>query len=566
MRHLTSKITVGFLMVLVISTSAAAINRGEALSEIISALSLPLWNGKSFSDVPKDHPSSRYVESAFSMGILFPSDRFYPDIEISKAEAIAFSFRAMGWQHEAQLVASLGHITGELPPYLEPYVNLAGETEPKMPSNLLRSPSETLKEDDLKELTDWLKDRIVSGLRWDMTLNSPCYTLYLHREGVGRPPKGWAIALSESATEEKAKAMLKKLNKLNLPSYIERTDCAFSVRIGPYNNYAQAWLLAKGVPREFGKTSILPIGGGGRTLFWCMIKALPSKTYITTAPSIGARKLSLSEIGEHSKSTAAVNAGFFWKNRPVGTIVIDDVPVSPTYKDRSAIGWDQDMVYFGDGSYRLSAECENNGLPISAINQPTSEGKIGFYTPHFGQFATSIKGNGTEFLLQGSKTVKVRKSTGSNHFMKPEENILYLRTSGLGPLSDAAEIKLQTIWSDEAMVGTKQVIQAGPMILGLEGPFSSEWFSDSIINKRHPRTLAGWDGDRLCWIVIDGRSSWHSDGATLSEAAFIARQAGLLKAINMDGGGSSQMWWKGITVNRPSEGRERPLPYAVTFR
>ncbi|MEA3284534.1 MAG: phosphodiester glycosidase family protein [Synergistota bacterium] len=565
MRHLL-KITAGFMLALAISTSAAAVNRGEALSEIISALSLPLWNGRSFSDVPKDHPSSRYVESAFAMGILFPSDRFYPDIEISKAEAIAFSFRAMGWHHEAKMVASLVQTTGELPPYLEPYVSLAGEIEPKMPPALVRSPSNTLNEEDLKDLTEWLKESIVSGVRWDMSVNSSSYTLSLHREGVGRPPKGWAIALSENSSEEKARATIERLKNLNFPSYMEKTDCAFSVRIGPYSNYAQAWLLAKRVPKEFGKASILPIGGGGRTLFWCMIKALPSRTSITTAPSIGARKLSLSKIGEHSHSVAAVNAGFFWKNRPVGTIVVDDIPASPTYKNRSAVGWNQDMAFFGDGSFRLSAECGDKSLPISSINQPTSEGKIGFYTPHFGQFATSIKGNGTEFLLKRSKTVKTRRAAGSNHFMKPEENILYLRTSGLGPLSDAAEIKLQTIWSDEAMIGAKQVIQAGPMILGLEGPFSSEWFSDSIINKRHPRTLAGWDGDSLCWIVIDGRSSWHSDGATLSEAAFIARQAGLLKAINMDGGGSSQLWWKGITVNIPSEGRERPLPYAVTFR
>jgi hypothetical protein len=31
----------------------------------------------------------------------------------------------------------------------------------------------------------------------------------------------------------------------------------------------------------------------------------------------------------------------------------------------------------------------------------------------------------------------------------------------------------------------------------------------------------------------------------------------------MDGGGSSELIWRGIVANMPSDGKERPLPYAV---
>ena len=67
----------------------------------------------------------------------------------------------------------------------------------------------------------------------------------------------------------------------------------------------------------------------------------------------------------------------------------------------------------------------------------------------------------------------------------------------------------------------------------------------------------------MVWIVVDGRSSWHSQGLTIEEAAAWGRRLGLTALLNLDGGGSSELWWDGHVVNRVSDGRERPMPYGL---
>lgn len=56
----------------------------------------------------------------------------------------------------------------------------------------------------------------------------------------------------------------------------------------------------------------------------------------------------------------------------------------------------------------------------------------------------------------------------------------------------------------------------------------------------HPRTVAGIceDGSVLV-AVIDGRRPWHSNGATLCDAAILLKNHGAVRGINLDGGGSS---------------------------
>ncbi len=56
----------------------------------------------------------------------------------------------------------------------------------------------------------------------------------------------------------------------------------------------------------------------------------------------------------------------------------------------------------------------------------------------------------------------------------------------------------------------------------------------------HPRTLAGitYDGNVIV-AVVDGRRPWHSNGATLTDAALLLKAHGCVRGLNLDGGGSS---------------------------
>jgi len=81
---------------------------------------------------------------------------------------------------------------------------------------------------------------------------------------------------------------------------------------------------------------------------------------------------------------------------------------------------------------------------------------------------------------------------------------------------------------------------------------------------RQPRTAVGVTADgKILLVVIDGRQPRWSRGATLGELRTILRDLGAVDALNLDGGGSSEMVVDGEVVNRPSDGRERRITNAV---
>ncbi len=76
---------------------------------------------------------------------------------------------------------------------------------------------------------------------------------------------------------------------------------------------------------------------------------------------------------------------------------------------------------------------------------------------------------------------------------------------------------------------------------------------------RNPRTAVGLSQDRktVYLAVVDGRST-ASAGMTCTELAALMKGFGAYDAVNFDGGGSSDMYVRGIgVVNKPSDGSER---------
>lgn len=76
-------------------------------------------------------------------------------------------------------------------------------------------------------------------------------------------------------------------------------------------------------------------------------------------------------------------------------------------------------------------------------------------------------------------------------------------------------------------------------------------------NVRHPRSALGWNAEHFFLVTVDGRQPGWSDGMTLSEFANYLHRLGCTEAINLDGGGSTELWLRGSIVNRPCYGYER---------
>ena len=80
----------------------------------------------------------------------------------------------------------------------------------------------------------------------------------------------------------------------------------------------------------------------------------------------------------------------------------------------------------------------------------------------------------------------------------------------------------------------------------------------------NPLTAMGQKKDGTwIFIVIDGRGSNGSIGATYYQMAQLMNKYRAYNAIELDGGGSSEMWFGNVPLNFPSDGAERLLDSCI---
>lgn len=92
------------------------------------------------------------------------------------------------------------------------------------------------------------------------------------------------------------------------------------------------------------------------------------------------------------------------------------------------------------------------------------------------------------------------------------------------------------------------------------------WGSGVGYDNRDPRTAVGFTANNhVIMLVADGRQS-ISEGVGLPELAQILLDLGCVEAMNLDGGGSTQMAVNGSYVNSPSEHRAVPSILALVHK
>jgi len=79
-------------------------------------------------------------------------------------------------------------------------------------------------------------------------------------------------------------------------------------------------------------------------------------------------------------------------------------------------------------------------------------------------------------------------------------------------------------------------------------------FFGTTIPDIHPRTAAGIDENgQLILMVVDGRQR-NSRGVSLAELSGLMKAIGAVRAINLDGGGSSTLIVQDKLLNLPTGG------------
>jgi exopolysaccharide biosynthesis protein len=96
------------------------------------------------------------------------------------------------------------------------------------------------------------------------------------------------------------------------------------------------------------------------------------------------------------------------------------------------------------------------------------------------------------------------------------------------------------------------IVEAGAVVDGIESVEVDTNVGNHSIQGDQPRTGIGViDDNHLVFVVVDGRSEGYSEGVSLPELAAIFTGLGVVTAYNLDGGGSSTMYFNGGLVNNP---------------
>jgi hypothetical protein len=200
-------------------------------------------------------------------------------------------------------------------------------------------------------------------------------------------------------------------------------------------------------------------------------------------------------------------------------------------------------------------------------------------------------------LARWCRQQEVTHAVVGGFFARPEYAPLgYLRTEGV----DRASVAFDPPWSEvrgclhildgEPRIARRDglsspggdVLQAGPVLVadgrravvdGEDGEgFSagSRQFDADLTQGRYPRAALAIAGDRMLAVACDGRTDGDA-GMTLVELADALLELGANEALNLDGGGSASLVYRGQLRNRPREehGADllggRPIVTAIAF-
>lgn len=118
----------------------------------------------------------------------------------------------------------------------------------------------------------------------------------------------------------------------------------------------------------------------------------------------------------------------------------------------------------------------------------------------------------------------------------------------------------KTVSSEELLSsGVTNTLSFGPVLMQ-DGVITSDFesvavdknFGNRSIQSANPRTGIGMiEANHYVFVVVDGRSEGYSKGMTLTEFAEVFEELGCTEAYNLDGGGSSTMYFMGNVVNNP---------------
>jgi len=292
---------------------------------------------------------------------------------------------------------------------------------------------------------------------------------------------------------------------------------------------------------------------------------------VTTGQDTLGKRETLSEIASRQGAVAAVNGGFFDSGTgwPLGHLMQDGRLLNSWNILRTSVGFnDQKKAVIGYFAPQVTAQLGDTVLNIEGVNYPAEENEVILYTPFFSS-EVKIPSGGTGVIIAPDENgiLSVSSMTTETTAVPSNGYVLTLREDKKSlianqVLGSAVKIKIDY---DQQWKGLKHLVTAGPLLVEDGQPVFNatfEGFRGSILDPA-ARTAVGINKDgKIILAVVDGKKDW-SAGLTLEELAYLMADLGCIRAVALDGGGSSGMWVKGSLVSAPTDGKERTIANAI---
>ncbi len=265
-------------------------------------------------------------------------------------------------------------------------------------------------------------------------------------------------------------------------------------------------------------------------------EALPAVTAAPSATQAPAYKHY--EPGQLAYHTDKMDVTIEQKKKNGITYFVCDIRLTDVSQLRTAFAGDD----FRSGIYEATSDIASRYGPVLAIN------------------ADFCRYHRNGVIIRNGELLR-KQNIQRHHLLIIDEN------GDLSAQTDRSG-KQGVIADNLARENTWQTFEFGPVLVrdGQAAELPSRFYVNCHDGYYEPRTAIGQMGPlHYIVIVVDGRRDGYSTGASIPQLQQLFLDEGAQFAFNLDGGGSTSLYFLGEVVNMPSGGKERSVSDIIMF-
>ena len=244
------------------------------------------------------------------------------------------------------------------------------------------------------------------------------------------------------------------------------------------------------------------------------------------------------ESGELTYQTDKMSVSIEQKQKDGITYFVCDIQLTDVSQLRTAFAGDD----FQSGIYEATSDIAGRYNPVLAIN------------------ADFCRYHRDGVIIRNGELLRKQNIT-KHHLMIVDEN------GDMSALTDRSG-KQGLVANDLVEQNTWQTFEFGPVLVkdGEPTTLPTSFYVRCQDGYYEPRTAIGQLGPlHYIVIVVDGRRDGYSTGASIPQLQQLFLDEGAEFAFNLDGGGSTTLYFLGEVINMPSGGKERSVSDIIMF-